>query len=392
PRFPYTTLFRSAGLHGRLRPGGLDGLGKPGQAIAADDEHVAHAAVGELGAHPGPELRALGGLQPYPEDVFDAVHVHAHGDVSGLVPHVGSVADLDHDRVQVDHRIQRVQRTRLPGQYLLSDLVGDVADRLVGQLGADRGHEMVLDVADGHPAGIQRDDHLVQAAEATITLGQQPRRETAVTIAWYRQIDVTDLRGRRLRTRTVTGVRELSSLRVALLITQMIGQLHLQAPLEGGLDETRDEAPIASQIDLASIDLGEQPVQSPTRRELRRSTRTRSIGTIGPPSSSIHLRHLSSICINSHSSHDPFLRTDPLLRPSDTPDEDVPDSLLSQQLAFWTKALDGAPEILSLPLDRLRPPLASHRGSYVPFHCSPQLHQQLNELARSNHSTLFMVL
>src|SRR5699024_5742086 len=44
---------------------------------------------GELGAHPGPDLRALGGLQPYPEDVFDAVHVHAHGDVSGLVPHVG---------------------------------------------------------------------------------------------------------------------------------------------------------------------------------------------------------------------------------------------------------------------------------------------------------------
>src|SRR5699024_5742085 len=108
-------------------------------------------------------------------------------------------------------------------------------------------------------------------------------------------------------------------LRVALLITQMIGQLHLQAPLEGGLDETRDEAPIASQIDLASIDLGEQPVQSPTRRELRRSTRTRSIGTIVPPSSSIHLRHLSSICSNSHSIHDPFLRTDPLHRPSDTP-------------------------------------------------------------------------
>ncbi|MFH7339446.1 amino acid adenylation domain-containing protein [Streptomyces sp. KHY 26] len=73
-------------------------------------------------------------------------------------------------------------------------------------------------------------------------------------------------------------------------------------------------------------------------------------------------------------------------------EENDPDSLLSQQLAFWTKALDGAPEVLSLPTDRPRPAIASHRGSYVPFHCSPQLHQQLNELARANHSTLFMVL
>src|SRR5690625_7328026 len=98
----------------------------------------------------------------------------------------------------------------------------------------------------------------------------------------------------------------------------MIGQLHLQAPREGGLDETRDEAPIASQIDLASIDLGEQPVQSPTSRELRRRTRTRSIGTIGPPSSSIHLRHLLSICILIHSSHVHFISTDHILRPSYT--------------------------------------------------------------------------
>ncbi|MGW2572929.1 amino acid adenylation domain-containing protein [Streptomyces sp. NPDC001537] len=72
--------------------------------------------------------------------------------------------------------------------------------------------------------------------------------------------------------------------------------------------------------------------------------------------------------------------------------EDDPESLLSRQLAFWTKTLEGAPEVLSLPTDRPRPAIASHRGSYVPFRCSPQLHQQLNELARANHSTLFMVL
>ncbi|MFF1527748.1 amino acid adenylation domain-containing protein [Streptomyces sp. NPDC058284] len=72
--------------------------------------------------------------------------------------------------------------------------------------------------------------------------------------------------------------------------------------------------------------------------------------------------------------------------------EDDPESLLRRQLTFWTKALEGAPEVLSLPTDRPRPAIASHRGSYVPFRCGPRLHQRLDELARANHSTLFMVL
>ena len=49
-----------AGLHGRLGPGRLDRLGEPGQAVAAHDQHVADPAVGQVGADPGPELRALG--------------------------------------------------------------------------------------------------------------------------------------------------------------------------------------------------------------------------------------------------------------------------------------------------------------------------------------------
>src|SRR5699024_10647577 len=142
-------------------PGRLDRLGKPGQAVAADDEHVTHPAVGQVGADLGPELGALVGLDPDAQHVADAVHVHADGDVGGLVDHVGAVFDLDHDRVEVDHRVERFQRAALPGQDLFGDGVHDLADRLVTDIDADGRSEVVGDVAQRHAAGIERDDHPV---------------------------------------------------------------------------------------------------------------------------------------------------------------------------------------------------------------------------------------
>ena len=53
-----------AGLDGGLRPGGFDGLGQAGQPVTAHDQHVTHAAVGQLGTDPGPELGSFMGLDP----------------------------------------------------------------------------------------------------------------------------------------------------------------------------------------------------------------------------------------------------------------------------------------------------------------------------------------
>jgi hypothetical protein len=54
----------------------------------------------------------------------------------------------------------------LPHQHLFGDLVGDLGDGLMGQFGADRGDQMVLNITQRHAAGIQADDHLIEAAEA----------------------------------------------------------------------------------------------------------------------------------------------------------------------------------------------------------------------------------
>ncbi|GAA2889804.1 hypothetical protein GCM10010443_61410 [Actinoplanes cyaneus] len=62
------------------------------------------------------------------------------------------------------------------------------------------------------------------------------------------------------------------------------------------------------------------------------------------------------------------------------------------QLAFWRAALDGIPVELTLPADRPRPPVPSHRGGIVPFSIGTRTHERVRELARRTGSTAFMVV
>ncbi|MFF0410648.1 amino acid adenylation domain-containing protein [Kitasatospora sp. NPDC004745] len=72
--------------------------------------------------------------------------------------------------------------------------------------------------------------------------------------------------------------------------------------------------------------------------------------------------------------------------------EEDPDSPVSRQLAHWREALAGVPEELPLPLDRPRPPVATHRGAVVPLEFDAALHARLTALAAEHGVTLFMVL
>src|SRR5690606_22109340 len=108
-----------AGLHGGGRPDRLDRLGQAGQAVAAGDQHVTHAPVTQLSTHRKPEFGALACLHPDAQHVLDPVEVDPDDDVGGLVAHVGAVAHLHHQRVDVDDRIDLVQGPVLPGPHLV---------------------------------------------------------------------------------------------------------------------------------------------------------------------------------------------------------------------------------------------------------------------------------
>ena len=68
------------------------------------------------------------------------------------------------------------------------------------------------------------------------------------------------------------------------------------------------------------------------------------------------------------------------------------ESVISRQIHFWKKALEGMPEELVLPTDRTRPAMMSYRGGTVPLELDAELHRGLLALSRRSGASLFMVL
>ncbi|MEU8877096.1 amino acid adenylation domain-containing protein [Streptomyces javensis] len=67
-------------------------------------------------------------------------------------------------------------------------------------------------------------------------------------------------------------------------------------------------------------------------------------------------------------------------------------SLVSEQLEFWRRRLEGSPDVLPLPTDRPRPPEADYTAETVEGRISPELHRALARVARTTGTSLFMVL
>ncbi|NGO74474.1 amino acid adenylation domain-containing protein [Streptomyces sp. YC504] len=72
-------------------------------------------------------------------------------------------------------------------------------------------------------------------------------------------------------------------------------------------------------------------------------------------------------------------------------DEDDPDSVAAEQLAYWREELAGVPQPVQLPLDRPRPTSASHRGGYVDLELAPELVSGIGKLASAHGATAPMV-
>ncbi|QZZ33062.1 amino acid adenylation domain-containing protein [Streptomyces sp. ST1015] len=68
------------------------------------------------------------------------------------------------------------------------------------------------------------------------------------------------------------------------------------------------------------------------------------------------------------------------------------DSVVSRQLGYWSERLAGLPVELVLPVDRVRPVVASYRGGRVDFEVPAGLSARLSGFARESRSSVFMVL
>ena len=72
--------------------------------------------------------------------------------------------------------------------------------------------------------------------------------------------------------------------------------------------------------------------------------------------------------------------------------ESDPDSVISQQLRYWQQELADLPEMVSLPVDRARPPAPSYRGDEVELRIDPQVWAGVKRLAATHNATASMVL
>ncbi|WP_424323586.1 amino acid adenylation domain-containing protein [Gordonia sp. (in: high G+C Gram-positive bacteria)] len=69
-----------------------------------------------------------------------------------------------------------------------------------------------------------------------------------------------------------------------------------------------------------------------------------------------------------------------------------PESVLGRELEYWLAHLAGLPEVLALPTDRARPPVATHAGAEVTFEIPAAVVEAVGAVAARTASTPFMVV
>ena len=124
-----------AGLHPGLGEDGRDRVREARQAVDAEDQHVTDAALVQIVEHGQPELRALALPPPDPENLALALQRDADRQIAGPRAHRAVLADAHHQAVEVDDRVDLLQRPGAPGA-ILEHGVGDAADRVTADLDA----------------------------------------------------------------------------------------------------------------------------------------------------------------------------------------------------------------------------------------------------------------
>ena len=107
-----------------LRVQRADGLGKALEAIDTRDQNVPDTTILQLGEDVHPELRSLALANPQSQKILLALEVDAQGQVHRLGLNMPTRPKFQVDRIQVDDRLDRIQRLSLPGFDILQNRIG----------------------------------------------------------------------------------------------------------------------------------------------------------------------------------------------------------------------------------------------------------------------------
>src|SRR4051794_16301806 len=195
-----------AGLHPRLGEDRLDGLGEALEAVDAGDQDVLDAAAAQIVEDGQPELGALGFLPPQAEDLALAVAADPQGEVAGAALDRAVLTDLHEHAVEVDDRIDALERPRAPRDHVVEDGVGAPADRVAADVDTVELAQMRRDVPDRHPAGVEAEDLVVRPRQPRLTLGHEPGLEAALAIPRGLDLNRAQIGADRLAPRAVAHV------------------------------------------------------------------------------------------------------------------------------------------------------------------------------------------
>ena len=142
------------------------------QPVTADNKDVFHPTVGKIGAYLRPEGSTFFLGNPQSQDVFDAVKVHPDCHIRRLVNNPAAIADFNAQCVQENDRVELISLAVLPDHDFIQDGVSNCRNRLMGDINPHRRCHVVLDIPNGHPTGIQANNHLTRRQSNASSLSE----------------------------------------------------------------------------------------------------------------------------------------------------------------------------------------------------------------------------
>jgi len=208
----------------------LYGVGEAVQVIGGRDQDILDAAGFHVRQDTHPERGAFILAEPEAQHFFLTVPAEPHGNVNGLVDHLGVLTHLEDDPVHPDDHVDFFQGAILPGHDVFAHAVRYPGYRARGKSEVVYLVELLFDVGIAHPLGVQGDHQGLDPLCHAFSLGHDGGFKTAVPIPGNVNAGFTEIGLDRFTPVPVTGVRMPGS--GMFIVTQVMIKLTLEHLLD----------------------------------------------------------------------------------------------------------------------------------------------------------------
>ena len=190
-------------------------------------------------------------------------------EIDGFAADRRFVANLHAQRVEEHDGIHPLERSALPRGHFRDDPVGHRANEIGRDLHGVHLRQEALNLADRHPARVEREDLVVEARQPPLVFGNETRLKSALAVAWYLDRERPVVGQDRFVARPVAMIGRIRWLGAAPRIAQMVRQLAAQ----GALDD-RFLEPAHRSLELL---VGDRTLANELVENLRRDRRQRRV-------------------------------------------------------------------------------------------------------------------